>query len=353
MFAGLMFSLVLSHTPSLQALDLPPWLAQQPFVSTVDMPLGEVMGTVFLSDINDNGDYVANMHYGNQAGVLIQGAKSVWLHCPNSVPGATTASSLNRHGEVVGSCWTKDNKMKGFLYRPSNPNAPYSFFTVQGALGVQALGINDQGHAVGIWLGQGSGEQAFLYKNGKTSWLTLPFTDIAATLPQAITNSGVIVGTYVDTGGNYHGFRSTTSGTTVIDVPGALWTMLLDSNEAGEMIGWYRGLDDTVGGFVYANWQFYSLPIVEPHLIFTELSGINNHRQVVGRMGISTIPGADPYSLGLILTPVRQGNGALAVTSQTQSRAMASAFVATDTPAPVLWAGEIPLRGQAWTPPGK
>jgi hypothetical protein len=111
----------------------------------------------------------------------------------------------------------------------------YKFATTDypGASSSQTTG-NANGMAVGIFsYGSGSGTQAFIYKGGVYSTLTVPGS--TGTVAFSVNSLGQIVGEYADNSGAIHGFVDTAGTFTQVDFPGALQTAVTDMNAAGDM----------------------------------------------------------------------------------------------------------------------
>jgi probable HAF family extracellular repeat protein len=153
---------------------------------------------------------------------------------------------------------------------------------------VEAHGVNDHRHVVGGYVPPNSvWHRGFWWSNGGWSTLDAPWAGRKATIAHAITNNQKITGIWVDAADNTRGFIRTNGSTyTMLDVPGARWTVPLDINEAGQVVGWYRGWDDSVGAFLYTNGQWYTVMVTEPNVTFTHIEGLNNHTHLAGRLRI-------------------------------------------------------------------
>jgi uncharacterized membrane protein len=98
----------------------------------------------------------------------------------------------------------------------------YKFATTDypGASLSQTTG-NANGMAVGIFnYGSSSGIQAFIYKGGVYSTLTVPGS--TGTVAFSVNSLGQIVGEYADNTGASHGFVDTAGTFTQVDFPGGL-----------------------------------------------------------------------------------------------------------------------------------
>jgi uncharacterized membrane protein len=153
-----------------------------------------------------------------------------------SFPGAifTQALGINNAGSIVGLYIDSKNQYHGFLKTGDS----FTSIDVYGASYTDAWKINDSGQIVGRY---GSPDQGYLYSAGSFS----------AVMPQhfawayGINNSGNIVGLYVDTNGD-HGFVKVGNTFIPIDYPGNTGvTAAYDINNYGSIVGWYT--DPTAG----------------------------------------------------------------------------------------------------------
>src|ERR1700687_2319021 len=155
----------------------------------------------------------------------------------------------------------------------------YKFATTDypGASSSQTTG-NANGMAVGIFnYGSGSGIQAFIYKGGVYSTLTVPGS--TGTVAFAVNSLGQIVGGYVDNSSVIHGFVDTAGAFTQVDFPGAVATVVTDMNTAGDMAGYWQDAT-TSHGFIDQGGAFTSIDF--PGATFTQAAGINAAGEVVG-----------------------------------------------------------------------
>lgn len=250
----------------------------------------------------------------------------------DAVPGATAtvAWGINSKGAVVGS-YTKDGVTHGFL----RSDGVLTTIDYEGAAATIARGINDRGDIVGSY--QIAGEPSvnahgFLRdKYGRMTRADVPVH--TNTIPQRITNTGVIVGCLhdadtmatmqgivmdardiredgvVDAYGRTDAYASMNNGATPdgelivgfftdkaasrtrgylfygdtilpFDVPGSTFTAAWDVNASGEVVGVYRDTVRTPHGFIWSGLRFRTLDV--PGAVSTWAYGINSHGAVVG-----------------------------------------------------------------------
>jgi hypothetical protein len=231
-----------------------------------------------------------------------------YFNCPGSIPGGTTVSSLNRYPQAVGSCAYPDGETRGYLFgRNPDRSRPYTLITIRGSRSVEAYGLNDHGQVVGCYLPPTDPfPLGFWWSNGTLKSISMP--GARATCLHAITNTGLITGYWYDEPQDlFHGLLITQQARTTLDVPGARWTIPLDVNEQGQVLGWYRGWDDTVAPFVYEAGQFYSVPLpTDPHPVLgLELHGLSNREHLAGRLIVERLGAEEAfYSRGVVLVPL-------------------------------------------------
>jgi probable HAF family extracellular repeat protein len=244
---------------------------------------------------------------------------------------ATTAWGINSRGDIVGS-YTKGGVTHGFLLS----EGVLTTIDYEGAASTEARGINARGDIVGVYRIAGEPSvnvHGFLRdKHGQTTPVNVP--DHTNTIPQRITNSGVIVGCRhdenmmatmrgivmdahdlredgdVDEYGETDAFASMSNGATPdgqlivgffmdmmmanrtrgyllygdtvipFDVPGSASTAAWDVNARGEVVGVYRDTTGTQHGFVWSDLRFRTLDV--PGAVSTRAFGVNSHGLVVG-----------------------------------------------------------------------
>jgi uncharacterized membrane protein len=219
-----------------------------------------------------------------------------------AVPGATRtiAAGINDRGEVVGKYQNADGRDHGFL---RDRWGRYRRIDVPGAGGTEAYKLNDRGQLVGTYNPQGPsagdpGSKGFLLDRGRFTTIHMP----GAVYTQAlgINDAGVVVGEYLDSDGNFHGYRWHRGRLTVIEVPGSTGTSVSDINDHGDLVG-VHGDNDGLRGFVLPNrpradFEGFNFPGARYTLAF----GINDRRQVVGAGGNDAVNGSDAQ--GFLLT---------------------------------------------------
>jgi probable HAF family extracellular repeat protein len=177
----------------------------------------------------------------------------------------------------------------------------------------EAIGINDDGQVVGDYRDSSGRFHGFFWDAGLFLTFDVPFPEATTTGPSGINNVGQIVGFYLDNNvsdsfpnGHVHGFLYDNGFFSSFDVPGASGgTLAFDINDHGQIVGVYGDSDFVPHGFLLEEGRFTTIEVPFPHVVITEVSGINNRGQIVG--SYRTTNPADvnnSFYHGLIATPV-------------------------------------------------
>ena len=130
--------------------------------------------------------------------------------------------------------------------------------------------------------------------------VVVTFPGAVKTELRAINNAGLIVGNYVDSNGQFHGFQlDRVTGTfTTIDVSGAANTLLFGINNNGQMVGTFGdSLSGLTRGFFMNGIGSTAIPFDVPGALATQAFAINDLGQIVG--GFAT-PAGDRISAFLL-----------------------------------------------------
>jgi len=274
--------------------------ASQPAVArdfaSIDVP--GAIGT-FARAINSNGDIVG-MYFDsafNEHGFLLHAGAFTLLDFPGAEQ--TEANGITSHGDIVGTYIDPPFNEHGFLFH----NGTFTSIDVPGSSFTFASGINDQGDIVGnsgAPFPQGGG---FLLHAGVITDLKSPFPGdrpdgSASTFPTAIGPQGDIVGFYIphQTG---TGFLLSGGVWTSISIPGESQTRISGINSQGDIVG---SIFDDIGfnshGFlIRGGLKIGVVTMLDfPGIISngssngTQVSGINDHGDIVGNYVSSTPP---------------------------------------------------------------
>ncbi|HEX7895340.1 MAG TPA: Ig-like domain-containing protein, partial [Terriglobales bacterium] len=158
----------------------------------------------------------------------------------------------------------------------------YAKIAYPGALLTEVNSINNSNVVVGSYLDSSSNSHGFIYRNGKFTAINFPgATD---TEVFGINDFGDIVGLYQTAGPlNFHGFVRHAGVFTSIDDPDATFgTMALGINKSGEVVGSY----DNAHGFVFENGHYRTVnaPQFAGETPNTQLNGLNNLGWIAGQV---------------------------------------------------------------------
>jgi probable HAF family extracellular repeat protein len=281
------------------------------FIS-IDIPnLSGSLGFTSLADINNDGEITGGFTNSSGFGFLLgETFQLTDIQCPGDTNAAPNAQpqSINKRGEISGFCST-GGRLHGFF---RDKKGQYTLLDFPGAILTEAVGINDNGQVVGDYRDSEGRFHGFFWDAGLFLTFDVPFPEATSTGPNGINNVGQIVGFYFDNNvsetfpnGHAHGFLYDNGVFSSFDVPGASVTVPTDINDHGQIVGVYGDSDSISPSFLLEDGHFTSIEAPFPHVVFTDVSGINNRGQIVGRY-LTTNP-ADVNNIfnhGLIATPV-------------------------------------------------
>jgi hypothetical protein len=216
----------------------------------------------------------ATLNAGEHASTL--GPKKTKAYQFRSVdyPGASGSTAHDSNGHIIvgefsdsSTTYARAFYLKGTTYYTVNiPGAVESFF----------LGINTPGQMVGSYYD--SSEHGFVYDGKSISTFDVPGS-YGTTDATDISDSGVIVGDYLDNNIHQHGFEDKDGVFTTLDFPGANRTFAVGINSGGEIVGAYI---DTAGehGFLLSNGVYSAVDF--PLSIDTAAFGINDEGDITG-----------------------------------------------------------------------
>src|SRR5262245_3506544 len=270
----------------------------------IDIPnTSEELGFTTLADINNDGEITGGFTNSSGPGFLIDRQfRSIDVQCPATASRDLPAQpqSINKRGEITGFC-TVGARLHGFF---RNEKGKYTLLDFPDANLTEATGINNDGQVVGDYRDSSGKFHGFFWDAGLFLTFDVPFPE-ATTGPNGINNVGQIVGFYDDNTGGRHGFLYDRGIFISFDVPGSRLTAPTDINDHGQIVGVYVDDDDILKSFLLENGRFTTIDVPFPGVIFTDVSGINNRGQIVGRY-LTSNPGdpVNPFlNHGFIATP--------------------------------------------------
>ena len=271
---------------------------------TVDIPTPKgQLGFTTLADINEIGEIsggFTDTNLGPYGFILDKKMRQIQVRCSKDVI-ATVPQGINKHGEIAGSATVVIQripipdppfeivitKTSGF-YRDKRGRCTLLDFP--SATLTEAVGVNDDGQVVGDYHDAAGNFHGFFWDAGLFLRLDVTFPGATITGPTAINNVGQIVGFYFDDNvsetfpnGHTHGFLYDNGAFSAFDFPGGLATLPADINDSGHIVGIYSDADFISRSFLLQNGQFTELDVGLADTFTTEVSGINNKGQIVGR----------------------------------------------------------------------
>ncbi len=195
---------------------------------------------------------------GVEHGFILSGGTYTTVDYPGAA--GTVLSSINPSGEISGSyCATTALCTAGLTHSFVESKAGvFTSFDPPGAVsGSEASVVIPSGAVVGSYSTSGTGTcvtecQGYLLYKGTYATINYPGSTFGFTFAGGANASGDIVGIYVDSSGNGHGFLFNGSYTS-FDYPGAVFTEATGINPAGVVCGIYIGPTDPTGvnhGFI-------------------------------------------------------------------------------------------------------
>jgi probable HAF family extracellular repeat protein len=186
---------------------------------------------------------------------------------PNTPGGITSdADGINDKGEVFGTYFDSAGVVHGFIY----DNGSYTTIDPLGSVGTFLQDINNKGQLIGEFSLPNGGLQGFMYYHG--TYTLLPF------FPFRINDKGDMVGTKSDG----HGYVYSDGQLSILDVPGASATNMVDINDKGQIAGVY--VNNGAHGFLYDHGTFYSIdPAGSAGGGGPTIVGMNDNGEVIGR----------------------------------------------------------------------
>jgi len=221
--------------------------------TTIDFPGAVFTGAV---GINPQGDIVGRYDAagGRQHGYLLSGGEFTAIDFPGAT--LTTAFGINPRGDIVGQYRSADAKLHGYLLS----GGEFTTIDFPGATGTAAWKINPAGDIAGRYTSTDGKSHVFLLSNGEFTSIDFPgaFDTAPAAIPFVGINApGDIVSSYCDgapctpaSNGKVHGFLLTEGEFTSIDFPGAFLTAASGINNRGDIVGVYVDTNRQGHGFL-------------------------------------------------------------------------------------------------------
>jgi probable HAF family extracellular repeat protein len=189
------------------------------------------------------------------------------IDVPSALPSSTQAWGINDAGHIVGFYEDSNFLAHGFIFA----GGQFTTFDAPGAFQTYLVGINNAGDIVGYYATSApcAGNHGFLLSGGIFTQIDFPGGFLGCdptTIALGISNTGQVVGSYVDSTGS-HGFISSGGAFTTLDVPSSqstagacCQTIPRGINSGGAVVGYY--IDNNGDhGFLFANGQYTTIDL--------------------------------------------------------------------------------------------
>jgi hypothetical protein len=202
-------------------------------------------------------------------------------------PGAgnsTLPQKISDEGVIVGTVFEPGGVVAGFFYKPRIgrfSDRPFSDPSDTGNY-TQGRGINNQRHACGEYR-NGSDGTFHGYLLEHPNFIQFDVTGAVDTIPLGINNAGDFVGTVVFNDGTQPAFVDLDGTVTTFQVPGATATFAYQLNRANQIIGYYVDANGITHGYTRDNRGRLTFPIDVAGSTGTILFGNNDSNWGVGR----------------------------------------------------------------------
>jgi hypothetical protein len=193
---------------------------------------------------------------------------------------ATQPQKVSDESDIVGTVIQLDGTVQGFLYKIrdgrfssafSDPNDTGNF--------TEGRGINNRRHMVGDYVGSDGNSHG--YRVQHPDFLEFDVVGAVDTIPLGINNAGSFVGTCMFSDGTQPAFVSLLQVVTTFAVPGATATFACQLNASNQIIGYYTDANGN-HGYTRDSAGNLTFPIDVPGSTGTMLLGNNNSNWGVG-----------------------------------------------------------------------
>jgi hypothetical protein len=231
---------------------------------------------------------------------------------------ATIFTGINNQHQVVGY-FTVGNDLGSFILSNVDPIAGTAItgnlVYCPGSLVTYALGLNDAGNVVGIYLDSQQQVHGFLLQG--TAYTTIDFPGAVATEALGTNKHGDIVGDYTDSTGTVHGFVLMNGRFLAVDAPFASGLTINAINDSRIVVGTYSS-GSTIASFSgpLGNLQPFSFPQVSPLELehypvtfTTNANGLNNSQEIAGGVAENGFPASAYVANAGLFEPPGLGYG--------------------------------------------
>jgi hypothetical protein len=229
------------------------------------------------------GDYVDAKNV--QHAMILAGKKLTTVNHANCTTsggfssGAIAFYGINNKGAAAGWCTsTKTGLFEGFVYA----GGKFTAISFPKATATQALGINDKGDVVGLYLDSGSVQHGFVKKGSK--YTSIDVSGDTSTEAWGINNKGQMAVFAINSAGGYDSFIYNGKTFKKISDPSAstTGTIIRDVNNKGDATGAYFNSSSQEVGYLLHGGKYFDVkdPSANNN---TRPDGLNDKLEIVGR----------------------------------------------------------------------
>ena len=220
-----------------------------------------------------------------QHGMIKSGKNVTTIDHPNCTTsggftdGAIAFYGLNKSCAAAGWCTsTKTGLYEGFVYA----SGKFTAINFPKSTGTQAIGINDAGDVVGLYLDSSGVQHGFVKKGSK--YTSIDVAGDSSTEAWGINNHGQIAVFAINSGGGYDSFIYDGKKFTKVSDPnaGATGTIIRSVNNKGDAAGAYFDSNNDEVGFLLHGGKYYDVKNPKANNN-TRPDGVNDKLEIVGR----------------------------------------------------------------------
>ncbi len=197
---------------------------------------------------------------------------------------STLPQKISDFGVIVGTVYQGNGDVGGFFYKPRIQRFSDRPFTAPNDTGnlTQGRGVNNNRFACGEYLNTSDGHyHGYLLEH--PVYITFDVSGAVDTIPLGINNAGNFVGTAIFGDGTQLAFMDLGGIVTTFQVPGATATFAYQLNKGSQIIGYYSDPNGIAHGYTRDHRGSLVFPIDAPGSTGTMLFGNNDSNWGVGR----------------------------------------------------------------------
>jgi hypothetical protein len=188
--------------------------------------------------------WCTNTTTGRYEGFVYDSGKFTPINFPNST--GTQAIGINDKGDVVGLYLDSSGLQHGFV----KTGTRYKSIDVSGGTSTEAWGINNSGQITVFAIGSTGGYESFLYNGTTFKKVSDPNASTTGTIARIVNNNGDVAGAYFNSSGAEVGFLLHAGKYyDVVDPKGNNVTKPDGLNDTLEMVGRYTSTTGATVGF--------------------------------------------------------------------------------------------------------